>query len=122
MNRLAKRLRDPYSFPLWYWRSARIVARPIRRQLRHPTRDAFRGINTSGSIMHGVWWWFTDVGWSQAWRPLCWVRGYHVPHHCDVYFEKCVVCATLLWSRKRDGSPNPFIRPVVDRVPVGRRR
>jgi hypothetical protein len=64
-----------------------------------------------GSLPHRAWWRLSDNG--RAWlaRPWCWLLGYHRPHHCDVYFEMCWVCGALLWSRKRDGTPNPFILP-----------
>ena len=75
-----------------------------------------------------LWFWTQDdapdwvsayVG-GYAWRPWCWVRGYHQPHHCDVYYEVCTWCLVTLWSRKRDGSPNPLLG--VDRAPAGWRR
>lgn len=68
--------------------------------------------------------WLTHdyVGPFRPWmqRPLCWWRGYHEPRHTDVYFEMCGVCLKSLWSRRRDGSPNP-IRDV-DRVPLRSRK
>ena len=122
IDRYEEIMPDPYAFPRFHWRSVRKVAPHIARSLRHPTRDAFRGLNTAGSIAHTIWWWCSDVGWSRLWRPLCWARGYHVPHHCDVYFERCAVCDRLLWSKRRDGMPNPFLNPTVDRARIGGRR
>jgi hypothetical protein len=75
-----------------------------------------------------VWFWSHDSApiWFAAyvtpylWRPLCWARGWHEPHHCDVYFELCVLCSTSLWSRKRNGSPNTVMYARF--VPSGWRR
>jgi hypothetical protein len=73
----------------------------------------------NGSAVHRLWWHCTDKDWLgvawKAWRPYCWVRGYHLPHHMDVYFEHCVVCCKPLWSRKCHGGPNPIAR--VERLP-----
>lgn len=68
-----------------------------------------------------AWWWCGEHGqllW--LWRPACRLRGYHVPHHCDLRFENCVWRWKPLWSRSRDGEPNPFVNPVVDRAPLRR--
>lgn len=71
-----------------------------------------------GNRIHAVWWHCTDRGYAWLWRPACWLRGYHVPHHCDVHFENCSYCWKRLWSRGRDGGLNPFIRPMTDRAPL----
>jgi hypothetical protein len=57
---------------------------------------------------------------------MCWIRGYHVPHHTDVHFENCVYCWKPLWSRGRNGGTNPYRRiggglDVVDRAALTRR-
>lgn len=77
-----------------------------------------------GRWLHRIWWQFSDHGRSVvAWRPMCWLRGYHVPAHTDFpYYESCVWCLKLLWSKRRDGGPNPFMNPVADRAPLRRRR
>lgn len=116
MADLLARVRDPYSFPQYHWRDAKQLARWTYRGLRHPSRRTFGGLGTSGSLVHCVWWTFSDLGWSVAWRPYCWVRRCHTPHHCDAYYEQCTVCAKLLWSRSRHGSPNPY--RGVDRAPL----
>jgi len=73
---------------------------------------------------HGLvklaWWACGDRGALWLWRPACWARGYHVPHHCDVRFENCVWCWKPLWSRRY--GPNPFADPWVDRAPLRRQR
>jgi len=70
--------------------------------------------------------WFAAYIGEYMWRPWCWLRGYHVPHHCDVYFECCVLCTALIWSKGRDGTPNPCFRhadgTLVARSPAGWRR
>lgn len=81
-------------------------------------RDALNG---NGRVHH--WWWVcSDRGYAHLWRPACWLRGYHVPHHTDVHFEMCSYCGKSLWSRTRDRGLNPFIRPLADRAPLRRRR
>lgn len=92
------------------------LARRIWRALRNPTPATWRGLMTSGSIVHAIWWTFSDIGWSVAWRPYCWAHRHHRPHHCDVYFEMCTVCGLTLWSRSRDGGSNPY--HSTDRVPL----
>jgi len=76
------------------------------------------------AFVRRAWWHSSDNGLSWLWRPWCWIVGYHRPHHCDVYFEFCWFCGKSLWSRKRDGTPNPFINgsEFVDRAPTTRRR
>lgn len=91
--------------------------------------DLFR----QGSPVHTLWWHCSDKGLWWLWRPWCWVRRYHVPHHCDAHFELCTMCGATLWLRS-DGIPNPYIGhgvrgengwmvklELVDRTPVGRR-
>jgi len=112
--------RDPYTFPRYHWRSWLTVWPHLRRALRHPTRDTFRGITTASSIACCLWWWCSDVGLSILWRPYCWATRHHEPHHCDAYFEKCTVCAKTLWSRRVHGYPNPY--RDTDRVPLRRLR
>lgn len=111
--------RDPYAFPRYHVVAFARLARWIWRALLHPKRTTFRGLMTRDSIGHAIWWTFSDVGWSAVWRPYCWVRRFHSPHHCDVYFEMCTVCGRRLWSRSRHGMPNPYRK--VDRVPLGHR-
>lgn len=101
-DRIARALRDPNAFPAYHLRALATVWPVIARSLRHPTR------NTPGIIRHAIWWWCSDIGWSAAWRPACWIRRYHTPHHCDAYFEMCITCGKPLWSRSRNGSPNPY--------------
>ncbi|MDX2513873.1 hypothetical protein PV355_01660 [Streptomyces stelliscabiei] len=96
------------------------LARWIWHGIRHPTPATYRGLMTSGSLVHVTWWTFSDVGWSIAWRPYCWAHRHHRPHHCDVYFEMCTVCGLTLWSRNRDGGTNPY--RGADRAPLRRRR
>ncbi|MER6492653.1 hypothetical protein [Streptomyces griseorubiginosus] len=96
------------------------LARWIWRGMRHPTPATWRGLMTSGSLAHAIWWTFSDIGWSPAWRPYCWAHRHHRPHHCDAYFERCTVCGLLLWSRSRDGSPNPYLG--TDLVPLRPKR
>lgn len=84
------------------------LTRWIWRALRKPTPATYRGIMAPGSIAHAIWWTFSDIGWSAAWRPYCWAHRHHRPHHCDAYFEMCTVCGLTLWSRNRDGVPNPY--------------
>ena len=64
--------------------------------------------------------WFVAYIGDYMWQPFCWARGYHVPHHCDFYFEMCVWCRKCLWSKRRNGSPNPLLG--VDRSPIGWRQ
>lgn len=64
--------------------------------------------------------WFCAWIGEYMWRPWCWARGWHQPHHCDAHFEMCVLCRKSLWGRSRCGTPNPFIG--VDRVPAAWRR
>jgi hypothetical protein len=111
---LRQRLADPYSFPKCHAAAFTQLARGIYSGLRHPKPATFSGLMTSGSLVHAVWWTFSDLGWSPAWRPYCWGRRYHSPHHCDVYFEMCTVCGITLWSRNRDGGTNPY--RGIDRV------
>ena len=58
------------------------------------------------------------------WRPWCWARGYHRPHHCDVHFEICVWCRAVIWSRRRDGGQNMTYRDgkPLERTPATWRR
>lgn len=100
--------RDPYGFPKYHLRSAAVVWPTIRHRLRHPSRETFAGVMTRSSIASCIWWWCSDVGLSVLWRPYCWVHLHHRPHHCDVYFEMCTICAKPLWSRRRNGYPNPL--------------
>lgn len=79
-----------------------------------------------GTLLHRIWWETSDRGdtlWAM-WRPVCWVRGYHVPHHCDVYFELCTWCGKRLWSRSKYGGKNPYYysngRPMP-KAPLGTR-
>jgi hypothetical protein len=111
---------DPYGFPIYHWRSFRKVSPTIRRRLRHPSRVTFAGVMASSSIASCLWWWCSDVGLSILWRPYCWTRRHHTPHHCDAYFEQCVLCAKPLWSRRRNGYPNPYRN--TDRAPLRRLR
>jgi hypothetical protein len=75
---------------------------------------------------HRVWWHLSDNGLQWLVRPWCWLLGYHRPHHCDVHFEMCWFCGRSLWSRKRDGGSNPFIKAdrsgYIDRAPATWRR
>lgn len=64
--------------------------------------------------------WFIAYVGDFMWRPWCWGRGWHQPHHCDAYFEICVLCRKALWSRSRSGSGNPFIG--IERAPASWRR
>ena len=64
--------------------------------------------------------WFTAYVAEYMWRPWCWARGYHQPHHCDVYYEMCTWCLMTLWSRRRDGAPNPLHGAA--RCPAGWRK
>lgn len=77
-----------------------------------------RSVSRRGRLHH-LWWVTTDRGWIKVWRPLCWLRGYHVPHHTDVHFECCVTCWKHLWGR-RSGVPNPYRH--LDRAPLRRPR
>lgn len=117
---LRQRLGDPYSFPKYHAAAFTQLARWTYSGLRHPKPATFRGLMTSDSLVHAVWWTFSDIGWSPAWRPYCWGRRFHSPHHCDVYFEMCTVCGLTLWSRSRDGGTNPY--RGTDRVPLRPRR
>ena len=74
-----------------------------------------------GHWLHRIWWHFSDYGEMRLWRPVCWIRGYHVPHHTDVHFENCYLCWKPLWSRSRDGGTNPYWRPAVDQAALTRR-
>lgn len=74
----------------------------------------------SGSRIHSLWCRCSDRSdllW-RAWRPYCWARGYHEPHHCDVYFEFCVVCSVGLWCARSMTDPRPNPLRGVDRVPT----
>jgi hypothetical protein len=110
---------DPLGFPRYHAVSFARLAKWIWQGIRHPQPATFRGLMTPGSLVHAIWWTFSDLGWSMAWRPYCWGRRFHSPHHCDVYFEMCTVCGKSLWSRSRHGSPNPY--RGVDRVPLRHR-
>lgn len=112
--------RDPYGFPIYHWRSFRTIWPAIRLSLRHPSRATFAGVMTRSSIAACIWWWCSDVGLSVLWRPYCWARRHHSPHHMDVYFEMCFLCGKPLWSRRRNGHPNPY--RDTDRAPLRRLR
>jgi hypothetical protein len=115
---LRQRLADPFGFPRYHAAAFKQLTRWIYQGLRHPKPATFQGLMIPGSLAHAVWWTFSDLGWSPAWRPYCWARRYHSPHHCDVHFEMCTVCGISLWSRSRDGSPNPY--RGADRAPIRR--
>lgn len=117
---IRRRWADPYGFPKYYTAAFTQLARWMWRGLRHPKPATFRGLMTSGSLVHAVWWTFSDIGWSPAWRPYCWAHRHHRPHHCDVHFEMCTVCGLSLWSRSRDGGNNPY--RGVDLVPLRRKK
>jgi hypothetical protein len=109
----------------WGWFAGWRGAWPFRRWgLRSRFDRRLTAALTSQGRVHHIWWLCTDRTYRlwHAWRVVCWLVGYHRPHHMDAYWEMCWVCGKSLWSRKRDGSPNPFVNPVVDRAPLRRRR
>lgn len=95
-----------------------------RASLRARFGDWLTAATSHGGRLHRLWWKSSDRSMLalHMWRPVCWLRGYHVPHHVDVYFENCVTCWKPLWSRSRHGMPNPYVNPVVDRAPLRRLR
>lgn len=97
-----------YGFPRYHVGAIMQILKSVWWHICHPSRQTLNGITTRGSLTYSLWWHFADVGWAAAWRPICWWRGYHIPHHCDVYFEMCIICAKLLWSKTQHGMPNPF--------------
>jgi hypothetical protein len=87
------------------WGGALVFAL-INDRWRHPAREfSFRGIRTT---------WRGHLGEHDLLylaRPFCWLRRYHRPHHCDVYYEYCVDCRKSLWRLRRDG-PYPWSGPA----------
>lgn len=47
-----------------------------------------------------------DPALAVLWRPYCWIRGYHDPHHCDAWFETCNTCELVVWTQ-RDEDERP---------------
>lgn len=78
--------------------------------------------------LHHLWcwhfdsspWWFAAYTEPWAWRPYCWIRGWHEPHHMDMHHEHCLWCTKRLWSRRRNGLPNTVQR--IELVPTSWRK